>query len=344
MRSALRRFRRHARDVIATDFGPRALKAYRQTLIDQGVLGRNQLNRDVRIVVRMFKWAVSEELVPAALHDALACVEPLRRGEVDGLREGKKVHSVPESDIAAVLPWVSRQVAALIELQRLTGARAGELVGLRPVDLDTTGDVWLFRPEHHKTAHRGHDRVIPFGPQCQTIIRPFLSDRPVDRPLFSPLEAEAERRAQTHAQRRTPTSCGNRPGTNRTSDPQRPAGDAYTTASYRRCIERACDQAFSPPADLARCKVPGKKGQRWESNAEWKRRLGSAKWARLEAWRKEHRWTPHRLRHAAATALRRQFGLEAASLILGHASAVVTEQTYAERDLSVIVKAAKVAG
>jgi integrase len=43
------------------------------------------------------------------------------------------------------------------------------------------------------------------------------------------------------------------------------------------------------------------------------------------------RWSPNQLRHAAGTRIRREFGLEAAQVVLGHASADVTE-VYAERD------------
>ena len=42
-------------------------------------------------------------------------------------------------------------------------------------------------------------------------------------------------------------------------------------------------------------------------------------------------WAPNRLRHTRATEVRKQFGLEAAQVILGHAKADVT-QVYAERD------------
>ncbi|MEQ8211047.1 MAG: site-specific integrase [Lacipirellulaceae bacterium] len=45
------------------------------------------------------------------------------------------------------------------------------------------------------------------------------------------------------------------------------------------------------------------------------------------------KWAPNRLRHTAATEIRREFGLEAAQVILGHSSADVT-QVYAERDLA----------
>ena len=51
----------------------------------------------------------------------------------------------------------------------------------------------------------------------------------------------------------------------------------------------------------------------------------------MAAWRKDHRWHPHQLRHNAATELRREFGLEAARIILGHHSVAITE-VYAEKD------------
>ena len=40
-------------------------------------------------------------------------------------------------------------------------------------------------------------------------------------------------------------------------------------------------------------------------------------------------WSPHQLRHTAATRIREEHGLEAAQVILGHARADVT-QVYAE--------------
>ncbi len=47
-------------------------------------------------------------------------------------------------------------------------------------------------------------------------------------------------------------------------------------------------------------------------------------------------WHPNQLRHSAATEIRRRFGLEAAQLVLGHSSALVTEAVYAERDAAIV--------
>ena len=50
-------------------------------------------------------------------------------------------------------------------------------------------------------------------------------------------------------------------------------------------------------------------------------------------------WTPHQLRHAAATLIRSKMSLDAARVTLGQKDLAVT-QIYAERDLSLAKTAA----
>jgi integrase len=222
----------------------------------------------------------------------------------------------------------------MIELQQLTGMRSGEVTAMRPVDLYTTGKNWIFAPRRHKTAHYGHARTIYLGPKARAVVEPFLSGRAFEAYLFSPIEAEGERRADVHAERKTPLSCGNRPGSNRREKPAKKLGARYTTVSYLRSIYRACDAAFSPPQHLARHRVAahrGKDGTRWETDREWRARLGDEKWVELQQWQADHRWHPHQLRHNAGTRLRKQYGLEAARIVLGQRSAAVAE-IYAEID------------
>ena len=54
-------------------------------------------------------------------------------------------------------------------------------------------------------------------------------------------------------------------------------------------------------------------------------------------------WTPHRLRHNAATAIRKEYGLEAAQVMLGHSRADVT-QVYAERNEELALRVARERG
>jgi len=246
---------------------------------------RSLVNDRVRIVQSAIEHGVSIELVRPEVLTALRSVRPLRRGE--GGSEGKRVVPAPEADINAVQEHVAPQVWALIQLQLLTGARAGELVIMRLVDIDTTGSVWLFRPQFHKRDDdAGRERTIFLGPRAQEVIAPFMKRRRIDAYLFSPREANAVRKKLNAKGQRRP---GQKPNLCKTD---RRTGDRYTTGSYRKAITRACEAAG---VDV---------------------------------------WTPHRLRHNAATTLRREAGLEAASLVLGHSSTTLTDAVYAERDMA----------
>jgi integrase len=285
---------------------------------------RQHVNHGAQRVKRIFRWAVAEELIPPISFQALNAMEGLKRGHTDA-REGKKVKPVPLAYVDAIEPFTSRPVWAMIQLQLLTGARPGEIVLLRPVDLDTSGPVWLYRPPKHKSLHLDKDRVVFLGPKAQAILQPFLSGAErLDGYIFSPADAITERHATAKTHRR-PNQA---PNTRRT---RRRLGDHYTVASYRRAIWYACEQAWPPPAELARQQVAGKRGLRMETAAEWRARLGTEGRKKLATWYREHRWHPHQLRHAHATAVRRQFGLDGAQITLGHAHAAVS-QIYAEAD------------
>ena len=99
----------------------------------------------------------------------------------------------------------------------------------------------------------------------------------------------------------------------------------YKTDTYRIAIVRGCDRAFPPPEPLA--KRDGK------TKAKWQKPLTKEQKRQLAAWRKTQRWHPHQLRHNFATRVRREFGLVAAQVLLGHTKADVT-QIYPERDMN----------
>ena len=65
----------------AVAFGPKALQEVQQTLLSRGRICRTGVNRMVRRTAAVFKWAVSEELLPPSVWQALQSVRPLRRGK-----------------------------------------------------------------------------------------------------------------------------------------------------------------------------------------------------------------------------------------------------------------------
>jgi hypothetical protein len=65
LKAAMRSVRTLYESIPAKEFGPLALKAVRQHIIEIEKLSRNVINGRVNRIRRIFKWAVSEELVPA---------------------------------------------------------------------------------------------------------------------------------------------------------------------------------------------------------------------------------------------------------------------------------------
>ena len=268
----------------AESFGSLALITVREAMIETG-LARTTINKHVDRIKRTFKWAVARQLVRPDVYGSLRSVEGLRAGR-SRAKEPARVAVVPEADVDAVQAVVSEAVAAMIAVQRLTGLRPGEVVSMRVGDLATRGEVWQYRPRSHKTEHYGKERVVAIGPEAQQVLRTFLRVDP-DAYLFSPVEAEARRLAARRATRKSPVQPSQRNRSKRS--PRWKPGMAYTVASYRRAVHRAC----------ARAGVD--------------------------------RWSPHRLRHNAATSIASKYGWEAARVVLGHSS-VQTTAIYVERD------------
>jgi len=218
VRQALLPLLRLYEDLPAEDFGPLALQEVRQAMIEAG-LARVTINQRIGVVKRMFKWAVSRQLVPAGALAALQAVDGLRRGRSPA-RESQPVRAIDERWVRMTMQVMPPTLAAMVEIQMLTGMRSGELVIMRPCDVDTTGKVWTYTPATHKTAYRGHSRVVPIGPKAQRVLAPFLA-RPLEAYCFSPDQAERERAVGRNGR----------------------GGQRYDVSSYRRAITYAIERA-----------------------------------------------------------------------------------------------------
>jgi len=298
----------------AAEFGPLRLEAVRGTMIDAGH-ARQYINREIHRIRRMFRWAASKELISTGNLEALRTLPGLRAGRTDA-READPVLPVADEIVEATIKHATPTVRAMVNVQRYTGMRPGEVCIMRARDIDMSGDVWVYRPHQHKTQYRGRQRTVYLGRRAQDAIRPYLRNN-IQGYLFSPIQSEQERREALHANRKTPLSCGNAPGTNRRETPRKSPSDRYTTQSYGQAVAYACRKAFSAPEGTT----------------------GEA----LRQWRRDHRWAPNRLRHTFATRVRREHGLESAQVLLGHSRADIT-QVYAERDETKAIEVARKIG
>src|SRR5262249_33532386 len=146
----------------AADFGPLALEAVRRHIIHTPVvrkvlkrdetgkvvrdengkrvweektikdgLSRELVNQRVGRIKRMFRWAISKELIPAkAKCRDLDTVKGLQAGRSEA-HETKPIEPVAEAVVRDTLPHLLAPVQALVELQLATGMRPGEACRMR---------------------------------------------------------------------------------------------------------------------------------------------------------------------------------------------------------------------
>jgi integrase len=301
------------------EFTPRMLKGLRKKLIDKanpegrGAYCRNSINQRLSGIKRMFCWAVEEELVPPSVYHGLQAVRGLKRGR-SGARETEPVNPVPEGWVRKTMEFLPPTVAAMVELQMLTGMRPGEVCILRSRDVDTKGKIWFYRPTKHKTAIHGHKRMVTIGSRGQAVLRPFLK-RAVDAFCFVPGEAEAQRHVVQRAIRKTHVQPSQQ--NRRCKTRSRPPGDHYSTCTYGRAVQYAIEAANR--ALLRQAQADGRKADDVQLVPPWH---------------------TNQLRHTAATSIRREMGLDAARAMLGHRTLGMADN-YAEIDQALAVEVAK---
>lgn len=224
MKTVLRTVREFYGSELAIDFGPRKLKTLRDYWVGQDY-ARTTCNRYVNRVRRFVRWCVSEELIPASIAEALATVDPLRKGKTEA-RETEPVTPVALETVRATLPYVSSTVAAMIEVQYLCGMRPAEVTIMRPCDIQRSpndehlpggASVWLYLPESHKNEWRDQSLIKAVPSAAQSILMQFWNREPEEY-LFSPRDAYRELRS-----RKPPTG-------------KHKIGAKYSTDSYRRAI------------------------------------------------------------------------------------------------------------
>jgi integrase len=272
-------------------------------------LSRKLVNQRIDHIKRVFKWGASEELLPASVYEALTTVAGLRRGH-PGTYERPKVTPVLQQHVDATLPFLSSQVAAMVQLQALLGARPTEICLLRGRNIDRSRQVWWYKidpnqvylegpSDQHKTAHHeGADgsaqvKLLPIGPKAQEILKPWLRENP-DEYLFQPKEA---RQAMYEARRNRDTPLWRShlecQASKRKAKPKRAPGKHYNRHSYARAIARACQRAGVP------------------------------------------HWHPHQLKHLCGTEVRKKYKQEGSRAYMGH-SKLATAEIYAEKDMELV--------
>jgi len=279
-------------DIEANDFGPLCLLACRDWLAKRHC--RLKVNQHLSRIRRVWKWGVSRELVRPDVWTSLRAVEGLRKGE--GI-DRPKVTTVPQESIDALKGVVLPPVWAMIQMQLWTAMRPGEVTAMR------TCDVYS---EHASIPKKFEGKLWVYVPEShktehhdkQRLVFLGPQAQEIIRPWLRPESPEAylfspaEAMQYLRAARSAKRATPGRSKYVKKRSPKKRLRDRYTVESYTHAIHKACRKET--------VNIPV--------------------------------WGPNRLRHNAATLIRKTYGVEIARIICGHSSAFTTE-IYAEADL-----------
>ncbi len=160
-------------DRFAREFGPTQLKAVRAEYIRIG-WNRKTINSQMSRLTRMFRWGVEHELVKPDQLVSLRAVRGLACGRSDA-KEGKPLLPVSEEHVRAAAAKAKPHVRAMLLIHLATGMRSCELCDMTTSRISFASEPWLYVPEHHKTEHRGKERLIYLGPEARALLAPWLA-------------------------------------------------------------------------------------------------------------------------------------------------------------------------
>lgn len=202
----------------AANLTPLRLKAFQQWLIDEKNLSRRYINDTTAAIRQLYKWGVSEELIPLAAYQSLLTVPGLALGRTTA-RETAPRQPVQWEHVKATMAQLRRPVRDMVELQWLTGARSQSICSAMASQFDCTTQPWEWRPKH-KTERLGHVLVVFIGQRGQKLLAPYLKGRQNGDYLFQPRN-KGGKRSRLYRSR-------------------------YDADTYRRAVERAAVAAKVP--------------------------------------------------------------------------------------------------
>lgn len=208
------------RIVPAAAYDAETHREFKAFLIGKKTYCRWTINDFLARVRRLLKFGRSRKICPS---DNVAEVV-----DVPGVRQGDARESICRTpanvaDVMKTLPFLPMELIPMVRVQLLTGARAGELLTMRPAEIERSSCPWLYIPKRHKGQWRGKSREIWLGPRSREILTARIEQIDEHEFMFSP-------------QRSRPNRTGRLA--------PRPH---YSRHSYSHAIQDACERAGVTP-------------------------------------------------------------------------------------------------
>lgn len=176
------------------DFGPKTFSRWVESVASSPMPHKRggekvprtttHVRKIVAELLRLIEWCVAAEIIAADKLVALRCVKRLPLAAARSPVVRRPVDDAAIKDTVARLPAV---YAAIVTVCRHSAARPGEVLAMKPAEIDRTSQrgVWIWRPTKHKTQRFGRERAVVLGPRCIAALEPWLAGVPNDDTIFT---------------------------------------------------------------------------------------------------------------------------------------------------------------
>ena len=209
------------------------------------------INDTLKWIKKILKWGVGRKIVEnetlIGIENELKLLRMGEKGAKDNIKRGR----VTEDEFNKVVSVLTSVIGDMLKLVWHTGMRPYEICEMRPYDiLREDSECWIYIPGRdqtpigkHKTTRYGKVKVIPLAGDCIDILSKRIDNFDSKEYIFSPQESRLEFQEAKRLNRKTPLSCGNKPGSNRKEKPKRKPGQLYTNNSFAQACKRGCRRA-----------------------------------------------------------------------------------------------------
>lgn len=161
-------------------------------------------NRKIKYIRQFFRFCSEKDYCTGAKVVDIESVRLIIKGE-NKIKPRKQRKAVNLEHVKATTEHLSPTLRTMVMLQMFTGMRSGNLVDLEMRLIDTSDDIWIYTPEHHKADDKFELRISIIKP-AQKIIQDYIDQKPrlrrKSKYLFPAFESYAWYKAR-HSEKET---------------------------------------------------------------------------------------------------------------------------------------------
>ena len=176
-------------DSLVDDFGLRELLNV-QAHLEKSGLNMSSCNNYLVRMRRVFNWGAERAIIHHKIASELEWVKPLESGRTKA-PEPVPREAVPDDVVDATLPFMPQMISDMVQIQRETAMRPGELWIMRWCDIDTTDNEWVYEPQEFKEQRHVDYKAIGLTEKCKQILGRY-KDTPADAIIFSQIRNTQE--------------------------------------------------------------------------------------------------------------------------------------------------------